>query len=67
MVVIISIVIILISIYEIIMLYKEKKKKEIIIYSFFAIFTLMLGIYFFSNPYRESFLLYFLKLLGLDY
>lgn len=62
-----SIVVVVLSAFEIWFMVKKKQKKEIIVYVFLAIFTLALGIYYFSNPYRESLVQRILNILGKEF
>ncbi len=59
------VLVLLVSVLELIYMKKRKEKKEIVVYLLFATMTLALGIFYLSNPYRNSLVYFMLKMLGL--
>lgn len=59
-----AILIILIGIFEIKSMIKRKQKKEIAVFCFIAVLTIVLGYFYFKNPYQDSlgkYILYFIS------
>ncbi len=56
-----------VSIFEISIMAKQKQGKEIVTFIFFALITLGLGYYYFSNPNRKSIIHWIMDFLRLRF
>lgn len=59
-----AVIIILLSTFEIIQLRKNKQRKEMVIFVCFAAVAFAFGIFYISNPYRNSLAYYVLAFFG---
>ena len=59
--------ILVLSIFEIKTMLKNNNKKDIIVYCLLAIIAITLGLYYISNPYRNSLSKNILELFGINF
>lgn len=59
--------IVVLSIYEIRGMAKKGQKKEIAAYICFAVITLLFGIFYLANPFRDSFSQIVLNIMGIEH
>jgi len=61
------ILILLVSIFDVRYMLQRGEKRELVVYAFLAVGTLVFGIYYFSDPYRDSLAKNILEVLNLKY
>jgi|LSQX01.1.fsa_nt_gb uncharacterized membrane protein HdeD (DUF308 family) len=61
------ILIFIISILEIRCMVKKRQKRDMVLFIIISVLSVSLGCYYFSNPYRESFIQHILSVFGQKY